>query len=1622
MKYIQRLKSMTILLTIIMMSHYVYPFDDNHKGVKNSASILAAPSSSKLHPMASGFAYFSDNGFRGNPAYGHNAWTYEIFSLDVDDPTTINILDTVDFQTFCGDFEPGNDQQFWLIQYPENILKTFNVVSGESQFQADLPVPLTDGVWSSLSVHKTTGDFYAIATNGFQSIIYSVDKSSGSTQQLFNLGLPAVISSAFDGSGTFYVFDIETDSTYTLDLSLGTVTGLGPAGFDGNYAQGMAYDPVGDAIYLSAYEDLVGPQLRKLNRQSGEALFLGNLPGETAAFSFPGMVNSIPEGLDFGDAPEVAGTLFSFPTTLANNGAAHVIHPDIFLGNKIDGEEDGQPDATAKGDDNDLLYPSMGDDEDGVELPQAFYQGVETSMNVTASVDGFLDVWMDFDLDQSWFNPAEHIFNQTQLYKGVNKLTFIVPPTAVEGLSFMRFRFRDYAQPLSFDGMANNGEVEDYMLEIKESTSENFDFGDAPQGYGNFNYKTTFIENGARHTVVAGIYLGSFADTEPDGQPAGNALGDDNNLFYPSQGDDEDGVELPESVAPGETSTFVVTASVNGFLDAWIDFDQNGNWDGTNEHIFNSYAVSVGPNNLSVTIPASAVPGNTYLRFRFRNNNTPLSWYGPAENGEVEDYALQISEQTGTGMDFGDAPEGFSTGSYPTLLAHDGARHIIVPGINLGSKADAEPNGQPSVNATGDDSDMMYPSQGDDEDGVVFSGPLVAGSNNSITVTASVAGFLNAWIDFNIDGNWNGSGEQIFNLEPLVAGSNTISFSVPDDAVSGVSFARFRFQSSSTSTSFDGLAEDGEVEDYAIQIQANSTTGWDFGDAPDDLYPTTLANNGARHYSDGITFLGSSIDTEPDAISSAIAKGDDLNNLDDEDGIMYQNAMLVGGFVSIEVLASVDGTLNAWIDFNKDNSWADSGEQIFTDRALTAGMNILSYLVPDWALTGETFMRFRFGSQTGLSFIGPATNGEVEDYMGTIYPAWNSNPTSLTHIISIPAGMSPLQMGDMLGVFFTDNDGSTKSAGAVVYNQGQFNQLIAFGDNPATPDIKEGLSIGETMSWKLFSSATSSTHDLEVIYDPLFPDHDGNFKPFGFSALLEMNYLENPCDMPQSWSYVVTGSSHNISIPLTSNPGIFGEPVNPGDWIGVFYTADNGDEACGGAVQWNGTTNLVVNAYGDDPLTSDKDGFTAGEVFNWKIYRCNSMETYSALAAYNSTLPCQGHFGNFCLSEITSLEALYLQNINLFTGWNSMSIYNVPLDTDVENIFEAYVDKLIIIKNLTSLYWPYSGVNSIGDWDNSSGYAIKVSDDISLQMTGLSFASKEIDFSAGWHYLPVLSECPVNADELFAPVMDKITLVQDIIGTKVWWPEMGVFTLEYLLPGKAYKIRLEDAITITFPDCDYKSYIETSSKQTQDSIWGKLKMTPSTQVTAVLQSALIGFMEGDIIGAFGLNDQLFGYLELNGQRQNLAITLFGDDATTVDQDGFEDGEAIAFKLFRTSTGESFNLDVDYDNSMENSTGTFQSGSLAAIINIEMKSSATGTLNSGSIEIYPNPANDELFIKLNNSESGMVLLTIMDATGQKIMGKTFTDKINLNVSSYASGIYFVKINGAQFNKIIKLVVK
>lgn len=327
-----------------------------------------------------------------------------------------------------------------------------------------------------------------------------------------------------------------------------------------------------------------------------------------------------------------------------------------------------------------------------------------------------------------------------------------------------------------------------------------YDFGDQPDP----PYETLLANNGPRHIIVPGVHLGASIDAEPDGQPVLNAQGDQ---------PDEDGVTFANHPIRGSYGYLSVDASQNGWLDVWADFFQNGSFLDPGEVVY-SGPVSAGANPIFYTTPATTTAG-PHVAFRMRyNQGGPLLPTGLASNGEVEDYKFVGPYE----LDCGDAPA-----PYPTLLsptnASVGAKHIILPSMYMGFGIDHEPNGQPHPAALGDD---IAGTQ--DDDGVVFMTLIEPTQVEETRVLVSAPGYIDAWIDFNDDGVWSAS-EKIVNSALALPGWNSYFYTCPATS-SGLftTFARFRYSPSGGLQPEGYYVFGGEVEDYEVNIQADTVT------------------------------------------------------------------------------------------------------------------------------------------------------------------------------------------------------------------------------------------------------------------------------------------------------------------------------------------------------------------------------------------------------------------------------------------------------------------------------------------------------------------------------------------------------------------------------------------------------------------------------------------------------------------------------------------------------------------------------------------------------------------------------------------------------------------------------
>jgi len=298
-------------------------------------------------------------------------------------------------------------------------------------------------------------------------------------------------------------------------------------------------------------------------------------------------------------------------------------------------------------------------------------------------------------------------------------------------------------------------------------------------------------------------------------------------------------------------------------------------------------------------------------------------------------------DQFGTSCDAGDA-SGLAYGEprHKIDIASNLYLGTVLPDVDTGEWHDDLDD-----NLNGNDDDL---SGVDDEEGVTFTNPLVKGKSTTfnITVTNSVGvnSYINAWIDWNGDGDFIDSGEQII-TEQVVSGSVVVpvNIAVPLTATSSTSYTRFRICSTAGDcNTYSGVAKDGEVEDYqAIIIADNDSDGvadaTDLDDDNDGILDTVEGTGDTD--GDGIIDkfdLDSDGDGIPDnveaqATNSYTAPGTftDTNT----DGV---NDIYAGGLTPV----NTDGTDNPdYLDTDSDNQGGDDTTEAGLTLSGTVGNN-----------------------------------------------------------------------------------------------------------------------------------------------------------------------------------------------------------------------------------------------------------------------------------------------------------------------------------------------------------------------------------------------------------------------------------------------------------------------------------------------------------------------------------------------------------------------------------------------------------------------------------------------------------------------------------------------------------
>ena len=756
----------------------------------------------------------------------------------------------------------------------------------------------------------------------------------------------------------------------------------------------------------------------------------------------------------------------------------------------------------------------------------------------------------------------------------------------------------------------------------------------------------------------------------------------------------------------------------------------------------------------------------------------------------------------------------------------------------------------------------------------------------------------------------------------------------------------------------------GDEDDYSAEIWAyipDDENGWDVGSSNIILNYNTDGLTAANYNGVEIT------DAESDLIDA---------------GYYFTQTVLSGGRVSLNILKSSDPyyTATGWIKLGT-LKW-DVVEQNLND-GLHFNVN-----------TSEIFngsedkLEYGCNNTSCYGIIDPDEYyidgpGEILSPPEIVFPANNSDDI----VINPKLDWDDVSEADSYDLQVSTLPGFTSTT-------------ISLNGLTDTEHLLEGLTSNTKYFWRIRSVNTEQTSNWSTAV------------------------FETVWDVPNIWDSPSTaGPTATITAESDLEPMIGERDFIPGDAIGVFFSDDNDNLKCGGYGVWN-ENDLDISIYGDDPGTDDKDGFDDGEDFLMKVWDSKAGVQYDAEFTIR-----QGDPTSFMEDGLSYLETFQgitevTQVIEMTSSWNIISGYVMPENDDITVIIEPIESDLLIIKDVEGdMYFPSLGVNTLGNWNYLEGYKTYMYNAASLEITGIKVKPEETEIilNNGWRLLSYLRDSDMDIATAVESIEDQFLIIKDVNGN-LYFPSLGVQTLNTLSPGMGYMIYMTEQGNLIYPSNS------TPRKPFVNKTPSAEILIPTYSATGNNCTAILEFddkYEGMEAGAFSSQGLLLGSGKINNGF--VAMTIWGDDVHTDMLDGARDLELIDFKLLTGKgnlrsirTGSIFELISKKD--------------IAGIYyqeNAIYQAKAIVEQNEPQEEIikcYPNPSLGKLFLSITLSTPAGIFIEVYNSNGKKIYKNKIYDNDagnvieSIDLSEHPSGAYFISItiNNEKYLKKVFLI--
>lgn len=469
------------------------------------------------------------------------------------------------------------------------------------------------------------------------------------------------------------------------------------------------------------------------------------------------------------------------------------------------------------------------------------FTGISTSLNketaytitITPTWTGTVysegySVWIDYNKDGDFADAGEQVFTRAATNTTPVSGSFTVPATATEGSTRMRVSMKYNAIPTACETFTY-GEVEDYTV------------------------------------IIAGQGPDTQAPTAPTGLTASGITQTSVNLSWTASTDNVGVVAY--DVYQGSTliqSVTVTSASVTG-LSASTAYtfsvkarDAAGNVSASSNVV--NVTTLAPPDTQAPTAPTNLTASG------ITQTSVNLSWTASTDNVGVTAYdvyqgssvvqTVATTSATITGL----SP---STAYSFSVRAKDAAGNVSASSnvVNVTTLANTITYCASRGNNTADEwiqrvqIGTINNNSGNNGGYADFTGlttNLVRGTSNTIVITPGWAGTkyreaYRVWIDYNRDGDFLDSGEQVVNVTRTNSTPISRSFTVPSTALTGPTRMRVSMKYNASPTSCEIFA-DGEVEDYTVNIVLTANqgfaTGYEVAEEPSlNIYPNPVTDN-----------------------------------------------------------------------------------------------------------------------------------------------------------------------------------------------------------------------------------------------------------------------------------------------------------------------------------------------------------------------------------------------------------------------------------------------------------------------------------------------------------------------------------------------------------------------------------------------------------------------------------------------------------------------------------------------------------------------------------------------------------------------------------------------------------